>query len=163
MSPVIFKWSLVMLIQVCSYIVNDSGIIATEMEHVSTNNMVPESPVRSRAVDELPYETAVLHKQLCEARLEIEGLRIDLSNRNAALDAVRLELEDSKRKLAAVDELQEEVATLKKSLEQQTEKAKRIWAQKCEQLLAHEAIVEEKDAKIASLTAQRNQYQGFLK
>ena len=137
------------------YIVNDSGIIATEMEHVSTNNMVPESPVRSCAVDELLYETAILRKQLCKAHLKIEGLCIDLSNQNAALDAVRLELEHSECKLAAVDELQEEVATLKKSLKQQTEKTKRFWAQKCEQLLAHEAIVEEKDAKIVSLTAQR--------
>ena len=71
-----------------------------------------------------------------------------------ALDEVRLELETSKCKLAAVDKLQEEVATLKKSLKQRIEKAKRFWTRKCEQLLAHEAIIEEKDAKIALLKAQ---------
>ena len=57
-----------------------------------------------------------------------------------ALDEVRLELEASKRKLAVVDELQEKVAMLKKSLKQQTEK--------------HETLIEEKDTEIASLRAQ---------
>ena len=99
---------------------NDSGIIATEMEHVSTNNMVPESLVRSCEVDELPYDTAILRKQLCEVCLKIEGFCIDLSNRNVALDAVHLELEASKCKLVAVNELQGEVAMLKKLLKQQT-------------------------------------------
>ena len=110
------------------YLANDSGIIATDMEHVSTDNMVPESLVTPREVYESPNKTDTQREQLREARLEIEGLRIDLRNRNAALDEVRLELEASKRKLAAVDELQREVATLRKSLKQQTEKAKRFLA-----------------------------------
>ena len=40
---------------------------------------------------------------------------------------------------------------LKKSLKQQTAKTKHFWTQKCEQLLAHEAMIEEKDAEIAAL------------
>ena len=87
------------------YLVNDSGIIATEMEHASTDNMVPESLVTPCEVYESPNEIDTQREQLREARLEIEGLRIDLRNQNAALDEIRLELEASKRKLAAVDEL----------------------------------------------------------
>ena len=52
--------------------------------------------------------------------------------------------------------MQGEVEALKKSLKQQTAKAKRFWTQKCEQLLAHEALIEEKDAEIATLKALRS-------
>ena len=79
-----------------------------------------------------------------------------MTNRNATLDEVRSELEAAKQKLAAFDEMQGEVEALKKSLKQQTAKAKRFWTQKCEQLLAHEALIEEKDAEIATLKALRS-------
>ena len=152
MSLVIPKLWLVMLTRDL-YLVTDSGIIAKEkdLEHVSSDNVVPEVHVTSHDTNELPNDTETLHKQLREARLEIEGLRTELSNRNAALDDLRSQLAAATHKLAAVDELQAEVEALTKSLKQQTAKAKRFWSQKCEQLLAHEAIIEEKDAEIAAL------------
>ena len=137
------------------YLVNDSGIIANEVEHVSSDNVnvVPEARMTSREAAELRSDIETLHKQLHEAHLEIEGLRIELGNRNAALDDLRSELAVATRKLATVDELQGEVESLKKLLKQQTAKAKQFWAQKCKQLLAHEAIIEEKDAEITALEA----------
>ena len=56
------------------YLVNDSGKIATEMEHMSTDNMVPESHVTPLEVHESPNDTDT---QFREAYLEIEGLKID--------------------------------------------------------------------------------------
>ena len=110
------------------YLVTDSGIIAKEknLEHVSSDNVVSEVHVTSHDTNELPNDTETLHKQLREARLEIEGLRTELSNRNAALDDLRSQLATATHKLAAVDELQAEVEALTKSLKQQTAKAKRF-------------------------------------
>jgi len=107
------------------YLVNDSGIIAKEMEHVSSDNVVSETLASSRDTTELPRDIETLHEQLSKARLEIKGLRIKLTNRNAALDDLRSKLEAAKQKLAAFDEMQGEVEALK----QQTAKAKRFWAQ----------------------------------
>ena len=53
--------------------------------------------------------------------------------------------------------MQGEIEALKKSLKQQTAKAKRFWTQKWEQLLAHEALIEENDAEIATLKALRSE------
>ena len=57
------------------YLVNDSGIITKEMEHVSSDNVVSESRASSRDANELPIDVETLTEQLSEARLEIEGLR----------------------------------------------------------------------------------------
>ena len=43
-----------------------------------------------------------------------------------------------------------EVEALRKNVRTQTAKAKRFWSQKCEQLLTHEAAIEEKDECIAA-------------
>ena len=43
-----------------------------------------------------------------------------------------------------------EVEALQKNVRTQTAKAKRFWLQKCEQPLAHEAAIEEKDERIAA-------------
>jgi len=89
-----------------------------------------------------------LHTALNKAHLEIEGLRTTLNDRDALLAELRTELEASKHAAAA---LRTEVGTLKQGLKSQTAKAKRFWLQKCEQPLAHEAAIEEKDAIIATL------------
>ena len=47
-----------------------------------------------------------------------------------------------------------EVEMLRREVKVQTAKSNRFWAQKCEQLLAHEAVIEEKDAEIARLREQ---------
>ena len=129
------------------YLVDDS---AKEKEHVNSNNTVQKALVTSHDF-ELSNDINTLHKQLHEACLKIEGLRNELSNRNVALDNLCTELAATTLKVEVVDELHKEVEVLKKSLKQQTIKAKQFWTQKCEQLLAHEAIIEEKDAKIAAL------------
>lgn len=43
------------------------------------------------------------------------------------------------------------VKTLSREVKVQTDKAKRYWDQKCEQLLAEETVIEEKDTEIAKL------------
>ena len=75
------------------YLVNDSGKIAKEMEHVITHNILPKSLVTSHEDNKLPNTP---REQLCKARLEIEGFRIDLSNQNVALDWVQLETRNSR-------------------------------------------------------------------
>ena len=47
-----------------------------------------------------------------------------------------------------------EVEMLRSEDKIQTAKSKRFWAQNCEWLIAHEAVIEEKDAKIARLWEQ---------
>ena len=66
----------------------------------------------------------------------------------AELESVREEFVDSS---SAIQALRTEIGTLKQSLKSQTAKAKQFWAQKCEQLLAHEAEIEDKDAIISNL------------
>ena len=75
------------------YLVNDSGIIAKEMEHMSSDNVASETLSSSCDTNELPRDIEMLHEQLSEARLEIEGLRTELTNQNAALDDLRSKLE----------------------------------------------------------------------
>ena len=89
------------------------------------------------------------HKLQCKAHLEIKGLCADLSNCNVALNDLHMELVAAVCTLSAVDELQGKVEVLKK----QTAKAKCSRTQKCEQLLAHEAVIDEKDAEITALQA----------
>jgi len=100
-------------------------------------------------------DTESLHTALNKACLKIEGLRTALTEREVTLaglcnelELVRKELETSNHTSAA---LCTEVGTLKQGLKSQTAKAKRFWTQKCEQLLAHEAALEEKDTIIATL------------
>ena len=128
------------------------------MEHVGSDNVVSEGHVLSRDADanKLPRDVETLTEQLSEVRLEIEGLHNELTNQNVKLDELRSELEAAKQKLTAFDEMQGEAEALKKSLKQQTTKAKRFWTLKCEQLLAHEALIEEKDAEIATLKVLRS-------
>ena len=56
------------------YLVNDSGIIAKEIEHVSSDNVVSEGHSLSRDANELPRDVEMLTEQLSEVCLEIEGL-----------------------------------------------------------------------------------------
>ena len=56
--------------------------------------------------------------------------------------------------LRAANESHAEVETLQKPVQVLMAKAKRFWAQKCEQMLAHEAVIEEKDAEIVRLQEQ---------
>ena len=144
---------------------DDSGIISKELEHVSHENFNSEThtdheiPNGSHApTTELMGDdssTQSLRTALNEARLEIEGLRTSLTEREETLVGLRNELELVRKELGssnhATAALRTEVRMLKQDLKSQTAKAKRFWTQKCEQLLAHEAALEEKDAIIATL------------
>ena len=86
-----------------------------------------------------------------ERRLDIKGLCNSVHERDETLAGLRVELETAKTGLR---ESRAEVETLCDEVKIQTAKSKRFWAQKCKQLLAHEAVVEEKDAEIARLWEQ---------
>ena len=94
----------------------------------------------------------MLRRALQEARLEVERLRGTVHERDGTL---RAELETAN---ASLIEARAEIETLRKDVNVQAAKAKRYWAQKCEQLLAHETVVEEKDAEIARLQEQISSY-----
>ena len=127
------------------YLVDESGIIGQESEHVSPENLNTNN--NSHVINDI--ET--LRGQLREARLEIEGLRGRVHERDETLAGLRAELETAN---AGLQDARAEAETLRREVKTQTAKAKRFWAQKCEQLLAQEAIVEEKDAEITRLQAQ---------
>ena len=69
------------------------------------------------------------------------------------LAGLRVKLETAETGLR---ESRAEVEMLRSKVKVQTAKSKRFWAQKCEQLLAHEAVIEEKDAEIARIREQIN-------
>ena len=127
------------------YLVDESGIIGQESEHVSPENLNTNN--NSHVINDI--ET--LRGQLREACLEIEGLRGRVHERDETLAGLRAEIETAN---AGLQDARAEAETLRREVKTQTAKAKRFWAQKCEQLLAQEAIVEEKDAEITRLQAQ---------
>ena len=86
--------------------------------------------------------------ELREARLKVNGLRERVRKRDKTLAALRVELETAN---TGLNEARAEIETLHREVKVQTAKAKRFWTQKCEQLLTHETVVEEKDAEIARL------------
>jgi len=147
------------------YLVDDSGIINEELEHMSHENFTSEAhtdreiPHRSRTpINELVGDNTdvqSLHTALNKARLEIEGLHTVLTECEAMLAELSNELELVRKELETSNHtgavLRTEVGMLKQGLKFQTAKAKRFWTQKCEQSLAHEAALEQKDAIITNL------------
>ena len=122
------------------YLADESGIIKQELEHVS-----PESVSTHNNNSNVTNEIDTLRRALQEARLEIEGLHETVHERDGTL---RAELETAN---ASLREARAEVKKMRRDVKVQAAKAKRYWAQKCEQLLAHETVVKEKDAEIARL------------
>ena len=129
------------------YLVDESGIIKQESEHVS-----PENVSTHNNNSNVTNEIDTLRRTLQEARLEVESLRGTVHERDGTL---RAELETAN---ASLIEARAEIKTLRKDVKVQAAKVKRYWAQKCEQLLAHETGIEEKDAKIARLQEQISSY-----
>ena len=66
-----------------SYLVDDSGIIVSEVEHVSNETVVE---IHMVSLTNKLHNEMSLHKELLEAHLEIEGLRNELSGRDAIID-----------------------------------------------------------------------------
>ena len=93
---------------------------------------------------------------LCEHDNELECLTCELDKQSQKLVNVmeqllmaQLIVEDEWRKSL---ERAEEIKQLQLSLDKEKQKAKRFWHLKCDQQLAHEEALEEKDNKIARLT-----------
>ena len=129
------------------YLVDESGIIRQESEHVSVENASTHNINNAHVTSEI--ET--LREELREARLDIESLRNNVHERDETLGGLHVVLETAKTGLR---ESLSEVEMLRREVKVQTAKLKRFWAQKCKQLLAHEAVIEEKDAEIARLQEQ---------
>jgi len=125
--------------------VNESGILKEEAHvsveshaHVSTDTHVT---INNESVDEI----SALHSKLHEVHLEIEGLRNEMNTRDETSAALHVELNTANENLSVANELLSAIGTLEEALKVQTTKVKRIWSQKCEQLLSHEAVMEEKE------------------
>ena len=145
------------------YLVDDAGVIkaseaiaGTNSDHVPINNELSDNDSETSSRSD-SLET--LRSALREARLENQRLQLQLSSRNDELERVcseRDQLNTDKAELTA--RLSEgspvEFKRLKAAVRSQTEKAKRFWRLRCEQMLAHDELIEAKESEIASLRAQ---------
>ena len=128
------------------YLVDESGIIRQEMEHVSVENA--STHINNAHVTS---EIETLREELQEVHLDIEVLRNSVHEHDETLAGLRVELETAKMGLR---ESRAEVEILRSKVKIHMAKSKRFWAHKCEQLLAHETVIKEKDAEIARLQKQ---------
>ena len=129
------------------YLVDESGLIRQESEHVSVENASTHDINNAH----LTSEIETLREELQEAHLDIEGLCNSLHKHDETLASLHVELETAETGLR---ESRVEVEMLHSEVKIQMAKSKWFWAQKCEQLLAYETVVEEKDAEIARLRKQ---------
>ena len=128
------------------YLVNESEILKQESEHVSREDFYTHN--NNNNISHVTTDIESLQGELREARLEDKGLRERVRERDETLAALRVELETAN---AGLNEAHAEIETLRREVKVQTAKAKRFWTQKCEQLLTHKTVVEEKDVEIARL------------
>ena len=105
------------------YLVDESGIIRQESEHVSVENASTHDINNAHVTSEM--ET--LREELQKARLDIKGLRNGVHKRDETLAGLRVKLETAKTGLR---ESRAEVETLRSEVKIQTAKLKRFWAQK---------------------------------
>ena len=134
------------------YLIDENGIICVcePREHVTTHETQPvdarrEEPSTVRSAlrdtgDELVELQRTLESQGQELRATLESLHTT----QEALDAERRRCEQQNTEL---DEA-------RSALEKEKRKVKRIWRDKCEQQLAHEEAIDEKDMEIARLKAR---------
>lgn len=153
------------------YLVDDTGIIeagpsveevreASEgTAHVQNNyeshgdnhDHVPDSNDEHESSDD---SIEMLRSALREARLENERVQSQLSTRNDELERVCNERDVLKSNKAELEVRLAEVERLTAALSKQTEKAKRFWRLRCEQMLTHDEAMQAKEIEIASLHAQ---------
>ena len=112
-----------------------------EISHTLSNEMIDISA----------HELESLYSTLHEVHLKNQQLPNDLVAHNEVLEKLCTEQATANAGLekitAAVSET--EIETLQKDLKVQTVKAKKYWSQKCEQLLLHEAAIDDKNKSIA--------------
>ena len=133
------------------FLVAADGVISAEEEHVS-GKTGEVSPPMHQTIDASAHELESLRSALREARLDSQQLRDDLLARDDVLEQLRTQFATANAELerVTVAAAETEIETLRKELKAQTAKAKKYWAQKCEQLLLHEAAIDEKDQTIAA-------------
>ena len=127
------------------YLVDETGIIKSikvALKHVSDKPQ-PDGGARS-VLRELDGDTHELRSALSEQISRVEALTIELRTAQHLLEEER----------SSGREKDAEIATLKNQLATEKQRVKRHWREKCEQLLAHEESLEEKEAEIALLKAR---------
>ena len=146
------------------YLVTDDGVIATEPEHVSITDVCVHTTNDSFNNELSVHELEMLHSALREARLENTRLANKLHACDESLEVLCGELLTANNEIVrlsvAVPVAEDEV--LRKNVRTQTAKAKRFWLQKCEQLLAHEAAIEEIDECITAKNTEIARLQNEL-
>ena len=127
------------------YLVDETGIIKSikvAEKHVSDKPQ-PDGGARS-ALRKLDGDARELHSALSEQISKVEVLTVELQTAQHLLEEER----------SSGREKNAEIATLKNQLATEKQRFKRHWREKCEQLLAHEESLEEKEAEIALLKAR---------
>ena len=127
------------------YLVDESGILKQESEHMSHEDFYIHN---NNNISHVTNDIESLQGELREARLKVKGLHERVRERDEMLAALLVELETAN---AGLNETRAEIETLRREVKVQTAKAKQFWTQKCKQLLTHETVVEEKDAEITRL------------
>lgn len=117
---------------------NNEGVILTV-----------EALIDSPMTDELELISG-LHSAL-QSECGLHSPNTEPSELEVTVKELRLALKDEKRKS---ETQQEELSEIKEALVREKQKVKRIWREKCNQLLAHEDQQDTKDIKIRDLKAQ---------
>ena len=125
--------------------VDETGIIKSikvALKHVSDKPQ-PDRGARS-ALRKLDGDARKLRSALSEQISRVEALTVELKTAQHLLEEER----------SSGREKDAEIARLKNQLATEKQRVKRHWREKCEQLLAHEESLEEKEAEIALLKAR---------
>ena len=121
------------------YLVDDTGVIKCVKENVEDhvgNQGIPNERSRS-ALREVEAVIESLTNELTTARQELEEA-------NSLVSRLRAE----------VASLGDSNTELSRQLDKERQKSKCFWKQKCDLMLAHEDVLEERDATIAALRTQ---------
>ena len=140
---------------------DDRGVIKSSeaMEGTGSDHVQTNYELCDNEHNEHDNSIESLCNALHEARLENERLQSQLSTRNDELERVcdeRDQLKTDKAELRSrlSEGSLEEIEQLREALSSQTEKAKRFWRLRCEQMLTHDELIEAKEDEIALLHAQ---------
>jgi len=127
------------------YLIDDEGIILT-VEAIIDSHVTGDEIANSRSA--LRRESGS-RSPTAESN-ELEAVTEELRQ-------ARLALEEEKQRSAAQ---MAELTALRESLAKEKQKVKRMWREKCEQLLTHEDEQDTKDAEIRTLKAELARLQG---
>ena len=133
------------------FLVDDNGIICTCTYSRDHNEHVTSQPVDTIVAS----EEASNHRSALRDNSELEHLTNELDKQyqelgkvTEQLHTVQLMLDDERQKLF---ERAEEIKRFVLNLDKEKQKSKRFWRLKCDQQLAHEEALEERDNEIVRL------------